>query len=106
MLPEFYSSDDLNETYCYWIDSVRHELPDSDNYIYTFGIKVINNKIYVGAYCRIDYNNYFSQVCYWIDNVQYIVPDTIQHEGKINLVFSDGKVFVIGDNEYLGGCTL
>ncbi|MDR2964211.1 MAG: hypothetical protein LBU88_00350 [Treponema sp.] len=88
---------------CYWINGVRHELPNSINFI-TTGIEVINGQVFIGAVQFVSsilrgFDKDSSRACYWINGVQHNIPDpgiTIGDAFKV----SNGNVFMVGREAY------
>ena len=75
---------------CYWIDGIRYDLPNSENF-YAFGIKVENGRTYVGG-------NFSLRACYWIDGVQSIIFNTEYIAYDKDFIVSDGIVYMFGYN--------
>lgn len=78
---------------CYWIDGVRHELPNSKGYT-VCGIEVIDGHVYIGAV-----SSGYSGACYWIDGVQHTIPAP-----KDRLIdgfcVSNGNVYMMSEKNY------
>lgn len=79
---------------CYWINGVRHDLPNSKSFPATTGIEVVNGRIYIGA---IDNQN--RRACYWTNGVQHLIKNT---EDLLIDAFtvSNGNVYMVGRKHY------
>jgi len=82
---------------CYWIDDIRIELQNSQNFI-AYGIEVVNNQVYIGAWGTVTNLN---GSCYWINGEQKLNSD-VERFTLVNKAFviHNENVIMLGNEHY------
>jgi hypothetical protein len=86
---------------CYWVNSVRNDLDNTENGSFIGSIYVSGETVYLGGYRSGAMGRKIP--CYWIDNTRTDLPAGDSENGEVKcIIFAEGVVYTCGYNGIYG----